>query len=357
MITTVRSILVAFLTTAAVGAQSVLLSEVRADAGGRWVELHNRSALAVDLSSWSLHHASHTPSMPQEYWWAFPNGTVIAAGGYLRVHWYQAAPATPGTNELYTGSTPWNFMFSLGGEALSSVRGAFGLYRTQLGDQMGDASRIEDWISWGEHGYTREPLAIANGRWTAGRHTPAIPDGSSIARNEGAIGSVVLHDEQWFLDTTPTPLGPNLSGAGVVSYGTACAAFDNHLLGAPVLRAPSLPLLGNAQFRLAIDNSTGIYGEYVIVVWSAAAAPAGQPSLLPSIPGLCAEAIDTSQLVVVWLAQAQVSTTVIPFSLANASPALAGTEAHAQAFVLDLLPFAWTPLQGVSNALHVTFGD
>jgi hypothetical protein len=56
MNSTVRSLLVVFLVTPMVAAQSVLLSEVRADAGGRWVEVHNRSAVSVDISSWSLHH-------------------------------------------------------------------------------------------------------------------------------------------------------------------------------------------------------------------------------------------------------------------------------------------------------------
>lgn len=362
MITTVRTTLVAFLATTALTvevlpAQNVLLSEVRADAGGRWVELHNRATFAVDLSSWSLHYASKTPSMPQEYWWAFPSGTVLPAGGFLRVHWFQAAPSSVGTGDLYTGNTPWAFLFGLGGEALSSTRGAFGLYRTQFGDYVATPTFVEDWLSWGEHGFSREPLAIAAGRWTAGHHAPAIPAASSLARNENSIGTVASQDLQWFVDGSPTPLEPNLSGAGVTAYGQACAVFGHHLLGQPALRPLSLPLLGNAQFGLAVDNTTGIYGEYVLVAWTAAAALPGTPSILPSDPGLCAQSVALEQLVALWMLPAQIVTTNVPLSLANMPVSLVGSELHAQAVVLDLLPYAWSPVQGLSNAVQIVFGQ
>jgi hypothetical protein len=362
MKTTVRRAAAALFATAVLSspdatAQSVVLSEVRADAAGRWIELHNRSTTPVDLSTWSLHFASRTPGMPQNYWWAFPLGTTLAGGSYLRVHWFQATPATPAPGELYTGNTVWDFLFGLGGETLRADRGALGLFRSQSAEMMTVATIVEDWVSWGDHGFQREPLAIANGRWTTGEQAPGVGTATSLARNVATIGLGVAHEEQWFVDTTPTPLAPNLSGAGVTAYGPACATAGHHLLGQPVLRALSLPLLGNAQFGLALDHTTGIYGEYTLLAWSAAAAPGGQPSVLPPAAGGCAESIDVTQLVAVWLLPTQVMTTYVPLSLANTPAGLVGSELHAQAVVLDLLPYAYPPYQGVSNALQIVFGQ
>ena len=212
----------AFFATAAalcapLSAQDVILSEVRADADGRWVELHNRTSSSVDLSTWSLHFASRTTGMPQNYWWAFPLGTTIAGGGYLRVHWYQAAPATIAPGDLYTGNTVWDFLFGLGGEQLRADRGALGLFRSQLDSMMNSPAIVEDWVSWGDHGFQREPLAIANGRWTGGEHTPAIGAGTSLARYVFELAVTAPHVAQWFADPSPTPLAPNLSGGSVTS--------------------------------------------------------------------------------------------------------------------------------------------
>lgn len=362
MITTVQRRLAALFTTAALllpglKAQDVLLSEVCADAGNQWIELFNRGASTIDLSSWSLHLASRTAGMPQNYWWAFPAGTTIASGGYLRVKWFQASAPGTAPGDLVTGNSVWNFLFSLGAEPLQADRGALGLFRSQLSSMMDTASIVEDWVSWGDHDFAREYLAIANGRWSSGLQTPAIAAGSSLARNVGALGTGVPHDQEWFSDPSPTPLAPNLTGGSVSSYGVACAVPGNHLLGQPLLRATSLPLRGNAQFGLALDHTTGIYGEHVLVAWSAAAAPAAQPSVLPPVSGGCAESVDTSQLVALWLLPTQLMTTNLPLSLATMPSALVGSELHAQALVLDLLPYAYPPYQGLSNALRIVFGD
>jgi hypothetical protein len=351
---------VAFLATTAclahLPAQDVVLSEVRADADGRWIELHNRSDSAVNLSTWSLHYATRTPSMPQNYWWPFPVGTVIAAGGHLRVHWFQAAPPTIGTGEVYTGDTHWDFLFSLGGETLRADRGALGLVRTQSESMMATPSMIEDWVSWGDHGFSREYLAVANGRWTTGTHTASIPAGGSLARNVAAIGEG-QHSAQWFLDNTPTPLAPNLSGAEVAPYGQGCAPFGHHLLGTPVLSTSSLPIAGNASFSLRVDRTTGIYGEYVLLAWSAAPAAPGQPVVLPSTPGGCSLSLDVTRLITIWLLPAQTNRTTAPLSLAQLPPELIDSQVHAQAVVIDLLPYAYPPYQGVSNALRIVFGE
>ncbi|MBL9076698.1 MAG: lamin tail domain-containing protein [Planctomycetes bacterium] len=358
---TPRSAAVALFTTLALlpaplQAQDVLISEVRADAAGHWLELHNRTGQPVDLSNWSLHVATRTPNQPQNYWWAFPLGTVIGADQFLRVHWYQAAPTAPAAGDLWTGSTVWDFLFGLGGEPLRADRGAVGLLRSQQDDMMTTPSIVEDWVSWGDHGFQREWLAVANGRWTQGAHTASIPTGCSLARNTNALAGGTPPVDQWFVDASPTPLEPNLSGAAVTAYGPACAPFGHHLLGAPVLRAPSLPLRGNAAFGLALDHTTGIYGEFAVLVWSRAAAPAGQPSVLPFVPGGCAESIAHPALVEGWLVPTQVMSTWVPLSLANLPLELVGSELHAQALVLDVV--APNPVyQGLSNALQIVFGQ
>jgi len=362
MKTTVHHAIAALFATAALcgsdlSAQDVLLNEVRADTGGRWIELHNRSAGTIDISSWSLHVASRTLGTPQNYWWAFPAGTTITGGGFLRVHWFQAAPASAMPNELYTGDTVWDFLFGLGGETLRADRGALGLFRSQLDTMMDTPSVVEDWVSWGDHDFSREQLAVANGRWTNGHQAPAIAAGTSLARDVTLFGLGLAHDELWFVDHTPTPLAPNQTGATVTSYGASCAVNGNHLLGEPLLRATSQPLLGNPQFGIALDRTTGIYGEYVLVAWSAGAAPAGQPSVLPPANGGCAESIDTSQLLALWLLPTQVMTTGMPLSLATMPAGLVGSELHAQALVIDLLPSAYPPYQGLSNALRIVFGQ
>jgi hypothetical protein len=339
-------------------AQQVLLSEVRADASGRWVELHNRSAQAVDLSSWSLHHATRTPTMPQGYWWPFPAGTVLAPDAYLRVHWFQQGTNVPNASELWTGTSPYGFLFGLGGEPLAGVRGALGLFRSQSNALMNSASVVEDWVSWGESGYQREPLAVAAGVWTAGRAAPAIAGGTSLARDPGAVGIVAHADLAWFVDFTPTPLGANVTGAVAQAYGDACALPGHHLLGVPSLRATELPLLGSPTFALAVDHTTGLYGEYVLVVWTTAAAPAATPSLFAPFAGIhCRQAIDVGQLLATQLLPAQILSTAAPLPLATAPPAAVGFELHAQALVFELLPTAWPPFQGVSNALRLVVGQ
>lgn len=361
---TLRRLPVALLATAALSggaalpAQTVLLHEVRADAGGSWIELMNRSQAPVDLSTWSLHYASKTPGMPRNYWWAFPAGTVLPPGGLLLVHWYQEEPAGGGApGELWTGATLYDFLFGLGGEPLLGTRGALALLRTQANEWMNSSAVVEDWVSWGESAFPREPLAVQAGRWTAGRFAPAIPAGASLARDPVLVGQVAFHDLEWFVDASPTPLAVNTTGALVQSYGTACALPGNHLLGVPVLRTTSLPLVGNGAFGFAIDHTTGIYGERVLLLLSAAAAPPGWPSVLPPFPGGCQEAVDVTQLAGLLLLPTQVVSTPVPLSLAWTTPAAIGLEAHVQAIVFDQLPYAWPPYQGLSNALRLVVGQ
>lgn len=344
--------------TAPAAAQDVYLSEVRADATEQWVELHNRGTVAQSLSTWSLHCATTTQWMPNNYWWPFPVGTTLEPGAYLRVHWYQDAPASPAAGNLYTGTSPYAFLFGLGGEALDGGEGAAALFNSQSNLQMSSWTSIVDWVSWGTHGFQRENLAITAGLWTANRAAASIPADHSLARDPDSIGVTTFADESWFVDATPTPMMPNITGATIQSYGSACTLPGNHLLGLPELRATALPLYGASEFGFAVDHTTGIFGEYVLVAFSGAAAAAGQPPLLPTFGGVgCAEAISVPDLVMTWLFPATILSTAVPMPLNGYPPQLIGLEMHVQALVLELLPGANPPYQGISNALRVVVGQ
>lgn len=361
--TTFPAIPVAILATALAmaapaSAQDVLISELHATGNDRWIELHNRGPWTVDLSNWSIYQATRTSGLPQHYWWGFGAGTTLASGAFLRVHWNQAAtgPVSPG--EYYTGASPYGFLFGLGAEHLDGSRGALGLLSSQASNLMNSAAVVEDWVSWGEHGFARENLAEQAGVWNGGHHCPAIPTGTSLARDPAAVGVMASRDLEWFVDPTPTPNGSNVTGAAVFRYGTSCAVTGHHLMGLPTLRVRTQPLLGNPAFGYSIDMTTGVFGESMLFAFSSGAAPAGLPSLLPPVPGpACVEAIDTRHVLATVLMPTSVLSTEIPMSLANLSPAMAGIELHAQALLFDWLPNAWPPFQGLTNAVGVVLGS
>ena len=344
--------------SASMSAQDVYLSEIHPSATEPWVELHNRSANTVDLSTWSLHCATATPFMPQKYWWPFPAGMTLQPGAFLRVHWFVSAPSNPAAGELYTGTSPYGFLFGLGGEALPQDEGAMALFRSQSNAQMNSSSVVVDWVGWGTSGFQREPLAIAAGLWLPGRATASIAPGASLARDESAIGTTAWPDLTWFLDFTPTPGGPNVSGALVESYGTPCTLPGHHLFGDPQLQASAMPQIGDAQFALELHNTTGIFGEFVVFGFSADAAPTALPSILPGYSGTgCTESIDSHNLLLTWLVPSQLLQTDMPLPLAGHPPQIAGLELHVQALVLELLPTTYPPYQGLSNALRLVIGQ
>ena len=359
---TVRARIAAFYIAAfgaqALNCQDVILSEVRADTSQRWVEIHNRGAFVANLSTWSLYYATATPGQPQRYWWPFPTGTTLAPGGYLRVFWFQNQTTTPAPDEHYTGTSPYGFLFGLGGEQLHGHSGAFALLDTQQSSQVGSPTRYVDWVSWGQNGFMREPLAVQNGVWTAGVNAPAIPPGHSLARHVAVIGAVPTHEQQWFLDSSPTPMANNISGMVVTNYGQGCTANGHHLLGMPQLQTASLPLLGNAQFGYTVQNTTGFFGESMLLVFSAGAAPASQTSMLPFLPGpSCQESIHTGQIIGGMILPTNVMETHVPLSLAGLPRSMSGIELHCQAMVFDWLPHAYPPFQGVSNAVMIVVGN
>ena len=53
--------------------------------GAEFVEIHNRTAMPLDISGWGLQDIGRTQSCALDTRWEFPAGTMIAAGGYVVV--------------------------------------------------------------------------------------------------------------------------------------------------------------------------------------------------------------------------------------------------------------------------------
>src|SRR5262249_30049590 len=151
---------------------------------------------------------------PQTYWWPLPAGTTLAPGGYLLVHWYQDPPAAPPPNELWTGTSLWQFLFSLGGEPLPTRAGALAPLDSQQDALVNSASGFGGLVQYGGSGLPREALAVAAQLWTAGVALPAPAPGQLLARNPQLVGQLPP-EQQWLLDGSPTPLGANVGPAAV----------------------------------------------------------------------------------------------------------------------------------------------
>jgi len=89
-----------------------------------WIELHNRTGTAVDLTGLYL---TDEPANPRK--WAFPSGTAIAANGYLLVWADEDGGATPGLHA--------NFKLSASGEQILLV------------DTDSNNNQVLDWIDFG----------------------------------------------------------------------------------------------------------------------------------------------------------------------------------------------------------------
>src|SRR5262245_50797798 len=337
-------------------AQDVILGEVARTGSTGWIELHNRGSAAADVSGWSIYLATATPGQPQTYWWGFRSGTVIAAGQRLVVRWLAPVPATPVPGEVATGATLYDFLFSLGAEPLPLQRGALALLRSQQNADMNSPAIVADWVSWGSGGLAREQLAQQAGVWVAGHATAPLAAGSSLARHPGQVAASTP-ELAWFVDTTPTPGGDNVGAADTHAVGAPCAPIGHHLLGAPVLTATSVPVLGNAAFGLRVANTTGVLLEQCWFVFAFADAPAGIAGLLPPVPGTaCFVYFDPATLFADVSLHTTVGATVLPLPLAGLPPALAGVRFCVQVLVQDA-GSAWPPFQGVTNALSITLGS
>ena len=175
---TLSLFLLAFAITSSspVHAQSVVINELLASNTailadpdfndfGDWIELYNPTSSAVDLSGYTV-----TDDLTDASRWRLPDGTTIAAGGYLILWTDDGDTGPPSASALHT-----DFKLSAGGEQV-------GLY-----DPSG---AVVDTLSFGE-----QTTDISYGR---------VPDGSEV----------------WAFMSTPTPGAANTAGT---SGGLAAA--------------------------------------------------------------------------------------------------------------------------------------
>jgi hypothetical protein len=352
-----RSVLAA-LSLAGLGlAQSQLmaLSEISIDPSDQWIELQNLTTTSQDISSWTLYLATTTPSQPQNYFYGFPPGTVVSANSFLRVHWLHANTTAPPAGELYTGMNLPNFLFGLGAEQLQTVS-AMGLFRSQANALMNTPSIIEDWISWGAGNLRREDLAAQNGRWVLGRFVSPPQGTETLARATSFIGLTASKELEWFHDNSPTPGAPNAAQMLLTAFGSPCAAPGNHLLGPLNLRCASFPVCGNRDFGYTIANTSGLLGEFALLVFSTGPAPANQPPLLPPTAGpRCPEYTDYNGFIGALLVGATPGGTTQAQDFSNLPISFRGMRVVMQAVVLDSFTSV-PPYQGTSNGLDFTIG-
>ncbi len=260
-----------------IGAQNLVqINEIEFDE--QWVEIANFDTMPVDLGAWSIYQATQTQGAPQGYWWPIPPGTIVPAGQFLRVRWLR--PVQSGnTNPLLidTGDTSYHFLFFLRGEPLSRSTGALGLVATKDGGLVNTASYYRDFVAWGNATtpFPREELAVQNGRWRTGARTLTATTGQSLALDARDL-SEPTPVGAFFRDTSPTPSLPNQGTQSATLFGTECVLG----LGAPSqLTFQSVPVHGNADFRIVVDNL--VDSRTVVWMYLGMPMPAGRPWVAP----------------------------------------------------------------------------
>jgi len=183
---------------------------------GDWVELHNRSSEAVDLSYWTIAHGSHE--------FVLPFNTLVAAGGYLVICEDTILFKTQHPNVAnYIGNLHFEMsnkagkvaLYDSGGNLVHSMRYADfrpwppladGLGATVELDQLKEGNQVPDW---------RESYVLLG---TPGAVNSLRPDRSGLYLNElMASNSETLADEygeydDWFELYNATADSLNIGG-------------------------------------------------------------------------------------------------------------------------------------------------
>ena len=326
----------------------VVVSEINFSAqiagDDQWVEVVNLGETTAELNGWSLYLATDTPGVPGNYWFGFPQGTELEAGEFLRVHWGAAIPAeTPPELEIYTGISPFNFLFGYSYEPLPTKGGALALLSTQNNLLMNDPAVIQDWVSWGGNGYAREDLAIQAEKWVADASVTPPQQLDSIALNL-ALNQAPTPVGAYFHDASPTPNAPNAVCGAVATIGTSCASGGGTALS---LAVESFPVLGNRDFRYRLDNTLGAPTDFAILVLSPDDAD-GTATLL-GCPIFVGQTNAFGSLVIA----TQIGQTYFPIDLSFAPAILAGVDIYAQSAVITV----GAPADlGTSEAVKITLG-
>lgn len=230
----------------------VLYDPVGADSGNEVIEFHNQDGTPFDLTGFSI--CANAGPFARTYW-NFPAGTIIPAGGFLRVHWIAAGTDT--VTDLFTGTSPTDFTCLQPAMPLDNLVGSVSLYASQSCLDFGNPAFIQDFVQWGGQTF-RESVAVGAGIWTAGTFLPLYAEGSTIAYD--GLGDTL---GDFFEDISPTLGAPNTDpgNPATSNYGTGCAG----IAGVPVVTSSSgPPALGNASFGIDLQN--GLPGSSAVVL-------------------------------------------------------------------------------------------
>ena len=170
-----------------------------------WVELHNQMAVDMDLSGWALDNSIH---------YTFPDGTVVAGGGYLVV------AVSPATLMAATGLTnvlgPFNGRLSNAGETI------------ELRNNNG---RLMDSVSYGVDGdwpvgcdgtgpslakYDEDSASDNAANWRMSTQAGGTPGAANFALGVLSVASAtpVTSASVWKYDSSGTDLGTAWRAAG-----------------------------------------------------------------------------------------------------------------------------------------------
>lgn len=186
--------------------------------GDEWIELHNRSTSAVDLSAWEL-------ADEDGFIYRFPALTFIPNDGYLTLH---LGDGTDTSTDLYTGQ---DFAGALGDDEDQAALYASSTHAT---------ATLVDFVQWNAEGILNDPnddtLAASAGQWVKGTAVLAPAQGSSLGRDRAASDQNTMADWE--------------NSAGVSAATGTPGAINITIPGAditppnPVTALAALPLLG-----------------------------------------------------------------------------------------------------------------
>ncbi|NUM43488.1 MAG: lamin tail domain-containing protein [Anaerolineales bacterium] len=144
--------------------------------GNEWIELHNRSTSAVDLSGWEL-------ADEDGFIYRFPALTFIPNDGYLTIY---LGNGTNTPTDLYTGQ-------DFAG-ALHDHEDQVSLYT----NSVHTVATLVDFVQWDNNGTLSEPgddtLAANAGQWNNDTVVPAPTQGTTIGRDRTATDQNLAAD-------------------------------------------------------------------------------------------------------------------------------------------------------------------
>lgn len=236
----------------------LVISEVNFAKSDQWVELFNQTNQDIDLTGWSIYHATKTPNHPGDYWWPIPTGTMIAKNDFLRILWGAAIQSSTEPRDIYTGNTNWHFLFGHGFENLDPKQGALAICKTQDNKLVNNQNIFIDWLQWGATGFKREAIAINNkpaSLWSFGKFIPEIPDTASVMlfyprdKNPAPL-------DAYLMDYSPTPLLHNADPVSAQKIGSGCIWGPSYTKVVE-LEASGITYHGNKDFAIVLQNTLG----------------------------------------------------------------------------------------------------